>query len=66
MGPYRLVGLTPVQTGAQDGRAAYEDAALHPRVSRTGRYAMPERPYRYGASPIRLRPVIHSGVSRNR
>ena len=33
----------PVETEA--GRAAYTSNALHPRVSPTGRYAMPERRY---------------------
>ena len=41
-------GVVPVLTGRES--AAYESAPLHVRVSPTGRYALPERRYVYGAS----------------
>lgn len=58
-------GLVPHQTGTQTGEdrshsAAYASGGLHGlrvTVQPEGRYAYPEKPYRYGLSDPRLRPA---------
>lgn len=50
-----------VQT--EPGRAAYTSSDLQPRVSSTGRYAMPERRYVYGASRFDMRPGFQKPVT---
>lgn len=53
MGQHRVAGVTQNQTGHESGTAAYEDAGLHPRLARTGRYAAPEARYVYrGPKPV--------------